>query len=74
MNKKAFTVLEILIVAVISAIIFLIVFKSMSSNDEGDINAFVNPRAAQAQALQHQANELRRANDLKERELRLKEK
>lgn len=78
--KKGFTLIKLLVVLVILTIgKFAFDFVTYGGNRQRDavsdfqINSLLWPRQAHAQAEQDQARELKRANDLKERELRLLE-
>ena len=74
--KKGFTLIELLVVVSILLILASLVVGVIKagSNLTTEINAMVFPEAAQAQASQKLAEEVRIQNDLLRRQIELQEK
>ncbi len=79
--KKGFALIELLVVIAIVGI-FITIFiaggnslkeLSKQQREAAQVDSFLYPEQAKVRALEDQAKELKRANDLKERELRLLE-
>ena len=73
--KKGFTLIELLIVLAIIAILVGLIGGALggcSRNEGYTADQLWRPNAVRARAEEEQAAELRRANELKERELELR--
>ena len=69
--NKGFTLIELLVVITIIFILAALGTSAFKAVSGGRVSPIFHPQSAHAEAEQRQADEMKRANDLKEEELRL---
>lgn len=72
-SVKAFTLIELLVVVAIVAIFGALIFGGSGCQREDGQPFFINTEYENMKANRQQAEEFKRANDLRERELQLQE-